>query len=745
MAPAAKTYTQDERPIGITTPLGKDALLLEEFYGTEGLSRLFRFDLALLAPADEVVAFDKILGQAVTVRLSAREQTERYVSGIVTRFQEDEQVVGDDGFLELVRYRAEIAPRVWLLTKNAQSRIFQQMSVPDILREVFKGYDVSYEVQGTYAPRDYCTQYRESDFAFASRLMEEEGIYYFFEHTDGGHTLVLADTPQGHPDIPGDATVPYNEAPAGEDGVEGECILEWRKMQELRSGKGTLWDFCFEMPDKADHLQATQTILASVDVGTVSHKLKVGGNDKLEVYDYPGRYAQRFDGVTPDGGDRAADLQKIFKDNARTVQTRVQEEAWPGLTVEGESDFRPLTAGHKFTLDKHYNADGDYVLTEVEHAASIEGAYTAGEGKPLAYRNRFRAVPAALPFRPARVTPKARVDGLQTALVVGPKGEEIFTDKYGRIKVQFHWDRKGKSDINSSCWVRVATPWAGQQWGVIHIPRIGQEVLVAFEEGDPDQPVVVGSLYNAVHMPPYKLPDNKTQSGAKSRSTLKGDDKTFNELRFEDKKDSEQVYFHAQKDFVRVVENNDLLQVGYETQDGSHKSDVGSQTIKIYKDRTETIETGNETITIAKGNRTETIKEGNEAVTLEKGSRTHKIKKDDSLTVEGKQTVTVTGDRSITVKQGNESITIKMGNRETKIQMGNDTTKVSLGKSSTEAMQAIELKVGANSIKIDQTGITLSAMMVKIEGKMMVQVKGLMVQVNGDAMVKVQGGITMIN
>lgn len=311
---------------------------------------------------------------------------------------------------------------------------------------------------------------------------------------------------------------------------------------------------------------------------------------------------------------------------------------------------------------------------------------------------------------------------------MGPPGEEIWPDKYGRIKVQFHWDREGTNDEKSSCWVRVATPWAGKQWGMIHIPRIGQEVIVAFEEGDPDQPLIVGSVYNYEQMPPYKLPDNKTQSGLKSRSSKQASATNFNELRFEDKKDAEQIYVHAEKDFDGVIENNESRKVGFEKKDkgnqsieifnnqelkvGCSQASEGSQTITVYKDRTETVETGNEMVTVKKGNRT---------VNVDTGNDTHQIKM---------------GNRDVKIDMGNDTLTIKMGNQ---------TTKLNLGKSATEAMQSIELKVGSSSIKVDQMGVTIKGMMVKIEGQVQTEVKGLMTSVQGSAMTTVKGAITMIN
>jgi type VI secretion system secreted protein VgrG len=686
--------TQDGRFMAVNTPLGKDVLLLDVFAGKEAISQLFHFKLGMLAEDATKVSFDKLLGQKVTVTF--QNDPKRYFNGIINRLSQGQRVRGLDENSLLVRFEAELVPQAWLLTKNVQNRIFQQKSVPDILKLVLTGIDCDFSgIQGTFEQRDYCVQYRESDFDFASRLMEEEGIYYFFKHSDGAHKMVLANTPQGHADVPGPTTIKYEE----EHGAarQDERVSQWVKTQEIRYAKQTLRDHCFELPD--DNLEAAEPVVETVQSGTVSHKFKLGANSSLENYDFPGRYAQRFDGIAPGGGEQASDVQKIFKDNGRTAKIRIQEEATPGLVIVAHSDCRTLTSGHKFTLAEHFDANGSYVLTEVEHKANIEGSYAQqthkGE-KETGYANTFHCIPAALPFRPQRKTPKSHVDGTQTAVVVGPSGEEIFTDKYGRVKVQFFWDRQGKKDQTSSCWVRVGTLWAGKQWGAIHIPRIGQEVIVAFEEGDPDQPIIVGSVYNAAMMPPYELPKNKTQSGLKSRSSLKGGTDDFNELRLEDKKGSEEIYFHAQKDFNRVVENNDTLKVG------SNKADDGSQTIEVYKDRTETVKTGNE------------------KVTIEQGKRTHKVQADDTLSVEQ-------GNRDVTVKQGNHS------------------TKVSLGKDTTEAMQSIELTVGSNSIKIDQTGITIKGMMVSIEGQATLDAKSPMTTVNGDGMLTLKGGITMIN
>ena len=572
-------YTQETRPIAVFTPLGDDVLLLVGFRGQEGISQLFHFQLDLLAEKSTPIAFDKLLGQPIGIRIALPDGKERFLSGICNRVSQGEQ---DFTF---TAYRVEIVPQLWLLTRVAQSRIFQQMTVPDILRKALQGLNVSYELQGAFQPRDFCVQYRETDFNFVSRLMEEEGIFFFFKHTSGGHQMVVANTPQSHSDLPNGSQIIYEELAGGVR--DEDRIYDWEKTQELRSGKYTLWDHQFELPHK--HLEAEKPILDSVQVGRVNHKLQVGGNNQLEIYDFPGEYAQRFDGINPGGGERPADLQKIFEDNRRTVDIRMQQEALPSLLIRGGSNCRQLVAGHKFTLQRHFNADGQYVLTSVTHSARISGDFRSGQGGEFAYSNTFTAIPAALPFRPQRVTPKPVVQGTQTAVVVGPAGEEIFTDKYGRVKVQFHWDREGKANADSSCWIRVGSTWAGKNWGAIHIPRIGQEVIVAFEEGDPDQPIIIGSVYNASEMPPYKLPDNKTRSGIKTRSSKTDGVGGFNEIRFEDKKGEEQLFIHAErnedirvkKDLFETVENEAHFVV---KKDRFEKVD-GDSHVKIAKDQ----------------------------------------------------------------------------------------------------------------------------------------------------------------
>ncbi len=548
------SYTQEDRPLAITTPLGKDVLLLSSFRGSEAISELFSFQLDLLAQVETPVHFDSLLGQHVTVELRLPSEKTRFLNGIIKSFTQGSR---DDIF---THYRAEMVPQIWLLAKRVRCRIFQRLAVPDILHEVFAGMDVTYETTGTYLPRDYCVQYRESDFDFASRLMEEEGIYYFFQHSDGTHKMIVSDSTNRHPAVPGEDKVIYDEI-AGTVG-QGSLVRSWEKTQELRSGAYTLWDHCFEMPGK--NLEAKERTVESIVAGKVTHKLHVGGNDHLEVYDYPGGYAQRFDGVDRGGTPQPQTLKDVIKDGERTVRIRMEQEEVEGLRIEGTSGCGQFTAGHKFTLEHHFDGDGEYLLTRLQHNARMgEGSYrSAGAASDFHYENRFTCTPTALPYRPQRRTHKPVISGVQTATVVGPPGEEIFCDKYGRVKVQFHWDREGKNNASSSCWLRVAQVWAGKGWGAFFWPRIGHEVVVVFEEGDPDQPLIVGSVYNAQNMPPFSLPKFSTFGGFKSCSVEGSPSKNYNGLLFVDAKSHEHLAIHSERHMVIYAEYDRTYRVG---------------------------------------------------------------------------------------------------------------------------------------------------------------------------------------
>lgn len=712
---------QTDRPISVKTPLGADKLLLIGISGQEAISRLFRFQLDVLAKMGTDVPFDKLLGQSITaeVQFHPKEPKKRFINGICCRVSEG----GQDG--EFTTYHLEIVPKFWLTSRKAQSRIFQQLSVPDILKKVLDGFDTAFELQGTFEKRDYCVQYRETDFNFACRLMEEEGIYFFFKHADGSHKMVIANTPQSHSELPDSSKVIY-ETVAGGNRPE-DRIYDWHKLQELRSGKYLLWDHTFELPHK--HLEADKTIQDSVQVGSVTHKLKVGGNDSLELYDYPGEYAQRFDGVNPGGGDQASELQKIFQDNSRTVEIRMQEEAAASIVIQGSSTCRHLVSGHKFSLERHFNADGEYLLTSVTHSASFD-AFRSDSSGDFHYTNQFSCMPIALPFRPARVTPKPMIHGTQSAVVVGPPGEEIWPDKYGRIKVQFHWDREGKNNEKSSCWIRVATSWAGKNWGGICIPRIGQEVIVAFQEGDPDQPVVVGSVYNYEQMPPFKLPENKTQMGFKSRSHKA---QGYNEIVMDDTAGKEELRMHGQYDMNTVVEHDQTSTVH------------NNRTDKIDVDDSETVG-NNQTIDIGNDQKITVGANRN----IETGAdHTENIGANLKLTIGSNQTLGVSANREVTVGgnvtediSGNRGLTVS-GNDDVGVD-GTQTIGVT-GAISISSDTSIELFVGGSSILIEPGKITIGSPLIEIVGDAKVDVSGALVTCQAKGVCEVKGSIVKLN
>jgi type VI secretion system secreted protein VgrG len=551
-------FTQDNRLIAVKTPLDKDDLLLESFSAQESISGLFTIQLELLAENETEIAFERLLGQEATIELSLPQNRKRYFSGIISRFS---QGIRDTVF---TRYRAELVPKFWLLTRSAQSRIFpgssSPLTVPDILEKVLKSINPTYDWAGKYEPRNYCVQYRETDYNFASRLMEDEGIFYFFKHGPSGHEMIVTDKSQTHPNVESPSEIVFDTTTSTP--LKLDRVHAWTKTQELRADLYRLWDYSFQLP--GNDLEAFKETVDSITAGSATHKLKVDANKDCEIYDYPGEYAHRFDGIDKSGGEVPEELKKISTDangkadNKRTVEIRMEAEAVPSLLVRGASTCGQFLPGHTFTLQRHFNADGDYVLTSVQHTASVGSAYRTGDSSGATYQNSFTCIPASLAFRPQRLSPKPTIQGTQTAVVVGPSGNEIFTDKYGRVKVQFPWDRQGKNDPDSSCWIRVGQIWAGKRWGASFWPRVGQEVIVAFEEGDPDQPVIVGSVYNADQMPPYlgdgpdprHKKDNKV-SGIKSNTTPGG--QGYNEIRFDDTKDKEQVFIHAQRSMdVRI-------------------------------------------------------------------------------------------------------------------------------------------------------------------------------------------------
>jgi type VI secretion system secreted protein VgrG len=597
----------------ITTPFtGDNALLFHRMRGRAELSQLFHFQLDLLAKEDAVIEFDKILGKSVTVALEQQDESLRYFNGIVSRFR----YAGRHG--RHIAFHAEMVPWTWLLTKTADCRIFQEKTVPDIVNEVLGEHpaDVSFELSNQYRKWTYCVQYRETDFNFISRLLEHEGIFYYFRHTDGHHTMVLTDDVGKLTTTPGCETLPFFD-PRHFVRPEVEYVSRWDYSQEVQPGKYVHTDYDLERP--------------GVNLRTQKVLPRGYQPSDYEIFDYPGYYLQKGD------GEQYADV--------RINELGSQYEMGQGLT-----NARGASVGSLFTLEGCPRADqnceyvivaGEYELEYNEYEATPEEQQDATR-----YSCRFTAMPTKQQFRPRRITPKPFVQGPQTAVVVGPGGEEIYTDKYGRVKVQFHWDRVGEKNEKSSCWIRVSHPWAGKAWGAVSIPRIGQEVIVDFLEGDPDQPIITGRVYNAEQMPPYELEANKTQSGLVTRSSPGGSPETFNELMFEDKKGSELIYMRAEKDYTNAVENDEVRWVGHD----KWTEVDNDETNHIYHDRTETVD-NNETITI--GNIQDLTVKVNRIIDVG-NDHTEAIHGAMSLTVDRTKTETVTINSAETIGGGKE-------------------------------------------------------------------------------------------
>jgi type VI secretion system secreted protein VgrG len=560
---------------------GDSPLLLIRLHAKEELSRPFEYTADLLSEHDDIDP-NKLLGKPMAITVRTADDRVRCFQGLVSNFS----YRGPEA--AYAHYQAVIRPWFWFLARNRDCRIFQDMTVRDVFEKVAKDThqfsDFKWNTTATYKKRDYCVQYRESDFNFLSRLLEEEGIYYYFEHEESKHTMILGDSYTAFTSIKGTEKngpkVPFRAQ--GEAGLELEHVSEWQVLHELQSGTTVIDDFDFEKP--------------KVELQSKSQISREHAQSKFEVYDYPGLYWVNGD------GDQ---LSKV----------RIEELQSNYKRLAGTSDHRELNAGKLFKLAEHprKGEDAEYALIKTETDVESGEIAQTREGAENKFAVKFVAIPSRDPFRPARTTKKPFVHGPQTAIVVGKSGEEIWTDKYGRVKLQFHWDREGKSDENSSCWIRVSQAWAGKNWGSMHIPRIGQEVVVTFLEGDPDRPLVIGRVYNADLMPPYGLPDNQTQSGILSRSSKGGTGENANELRFEDKKGEEKVTFHAEKDFDREVENNDSLKVG------SAKAEDGSQTIEIWKNRSAEIKTGDDVTKVTAGSSTI---EAAQKITLKVGAST---------------------------------------------------------------------------------------------------------------------------
>ncbi len=683
-------YTQDSAPIAVETPLGKDKLLLEAFHGTEALGRLFRFELDMLSP-EERIDPRKIVGKKVSFRVNDGAGSPRWFTGFVSRFTR----IGQGK--RLSRWRAEVVPGLWFLTRTSDCRIWQQKSVPEILQAVLGDHSSRVSVQSkiemTHTPWEYCVQYRETDFAFVSRLMEQEGITYFFRHDHNDLQTVLTDCPAAWAEcrdgkVEGVSTFASTSRPG--------LLFAWTRAWSYRSGAYAERDYHFETP--------TTDLLV-----TAKGKLGFESASDFELYEYPGEYEKKGDGQS-------------------WAKVRMEEEEVPADVIEGRSSCRSFSPGFLFK-----DADAKkYLLTAVSHSARITGAYgTEEEPEEFEYRNEFTAIPAEVPFRTARTTPKPLISGAQPAIVVGPPGEEIYPDKYGRVKVQFYWDRYGKNDDKSSCWIRVSQPHAGSGWGHIDLPRIGEEVIVSFYEGDPDRPIITGRVYNARNMPPFSLPGEMTRTGIKSKTHKGGG---YNEISVDDTAGKEQIRIHGQYDMNTVVENDETHTIHNNrtknidvdetmTIGNNQKLDVGvNKTVSVGANHTETV--GANQSTSVGSNQTNTVAM----------MRTHSVGINEMINVGAAQEITVGAFQAISVG-GLQTISVGAA-QMVSVGMSQTTTvgtsaTFSIGTSmSVDAGDQILLKTGAASLLMKKDGtITIQGkdVIIKATGKITAKAAGDMV------------------
>ena len=555
------------------SPMG-DQLEFRSLEGSEQISRLFEHRVRMISQSASISA-KALLGKDLSIEIDLTTEVggggKRFISGQVTQFT----YIGRDG--DFYSYEAVLRPWLWHATRRSDFKIFQFKKVPDIIQEVLGPYGFSIEnkLTGSYRTWDYIVQYGETDFNFVSRLMEMEGAYFYFSHSQGSHTLVLADDIGSHSPLPnGPSTIPYYSGDRAAHVHDQDFIDGWSFAEDIASGHFAADDYDVKKP---------KSILDTKQQQPAGHT-----EDSRELYEWPGGYTEMGDGEN-------------------YARVRIEQQKAQRETVQGEGNARNLAPGYLFTFSKYPRGDQnkDYLIEAAyyrfeENVRRSDGAGGAGNASrggldsPTSYRLSISAVPKTTPYRSQRTTPKPHTTGPQTAVITGPAGEEIYTDQYGRVKVQFHWDRYGSFDENSSCWIRVSQTWAGSNYGSMHIPRIGQEVIVDFLNGDPDYPIITGRVYNAMQMPPWELPANKTQSGIKTRSSkdgtpgagMKSGAGDANAIRFEDRKGAEQLWLHAQKDQLTEVENDEEKWVGQDRRKTVDRDEFNT----IHRDRTEIVD-----------------------------------------------------------------------------------------------------------------------------------------------------------
>lgn len=704
----------ENRKLKVSGPLPDTKMYIKAARVIEGLSKITETTVDFMSH-DRDIDLGILVGQTHTVKIAKGEQEGGSWREFVGTCIQAEFLGLHEGYSF---FTLEVRPWIWFLTKTSNNRIFQNLSAVDIIKKVFSDRnfaDYTFNVNRSPTPRVYTVQYNETDYAFICRLMEEEGFYFYSKVQSSKDHLMIVDNIGGHSPVENAASI---EFVVREENFRRttDHIFEWRGGESVRSGKVTLRDYKFETP------VADKTTVKAIPKGQHNHK-------NYEQYIYSGRY-------------RENDLGNNY------ARIKMEAEAAKFAERQGIGNVRTFATGATYAMTGHSrSADNtDYLITSGVHMMQIEvdqedetqkvqgqtgkdapdlpGSIKFDEKNKDTYRFTFTTVPKNVPFRAPLTTPWPKIPGILIAKVTGPSGEEIHTDNYGRIKVVFPWDRDfdfkkdGKGLEASSCWVRVVTQWAGKNWGQISLPRIGQEVVIQFEDGDPDRPICTGMLYNADFMPPYALAANKTQTGFKTRSSKGGGADNYNELVFEDLKDSEFVRMHSEKDYFLTVENDATISIG-ET-----KKNPGSVTTTIYQDRTETIKEGNLSLTVAKGNEVRDIKT----------DRTEKIGQHATQEVKGNKKTDVTGNYDGST--GGNSKAAVTGNAETSV---TGTTKhSSTGAMTIESPASITLKVGGNSITIDPSGITIKGVMITTDAS------GMATHKSGGIMT-VQGSMVMIN
>jgi type VI secretion system secreted protein VgrG len=677
---------QDQRICQLAPSSGFDEFVVRRFRGREAISEPFRFDLELVAP-DFAVDLDRLLGANLTFTVTLPNGVARPFHGLVAHVQQT--AVELAGAI----YQLRLVPWTRLLDLQTNCRVFQEMAVPDIVERVFGDHgalDFELRLEAEYQQRVLCVQYRESDWAFVTRLLEEEGIAYHFEHEDGRHVLVLCDSPGRRQACPEQATALFRTAQDSgqqDDGMLQDVVQEFRLERSLLTGRRLLTDFNYL--DPGANLEAVGKAALSVDV-----------NRDLEDFEYPGGFVK----LGAEGDAKLPFGEKLAAVRAEALDARA-------LRALGETNCRGLQSGCTFELLNHPRQDCSiaWLILSVDHDLDQAAALsTSAAGAPY-YVNTIECLSAKIPFRPTRLTQRPVVKGPQTAIVTGPAGEEIHTDKYGRVKVAFHWDRYGARDGSDSCWVRVAHGWAGGGWGMQFTPRIGQEVVVEFLEGDPDRPLITGSVYNGKNAIPFKP---ATQSGIRTRSSKEGGASNCNEIRFEDKKGSEDFFVQAERTQTIIVKASQTSTIGADQSlsVGANRSvSVESNETKAVSKNQDITVANNRSLTVSK-NLTESIG-GSRSTSVAKdasldvgGARSTSVGKDDSLAVTGNYTADVAKDGvlktgknlvleaadAITIKVGKASVTLKKDGTVTID--GKDLTMKGSGKINVKASSDVTIK-----------------------------------------------------